>query len=167
MIRRALSIGLAVMLFGPLIPSAAVGAATSEPLIVQVVPLQYVYVAGSASKSLGIVSPRNRVSGSCGWASLYIYPRGSGYALFAADAGTSYWAPIVFVDWKMDWKNTTAGPNGYIAGQTYQYSWTWSVDIEKYTSTGYVNAKLSKLFVRHQDGTTCVGLYPSDTEWVT
>ncbi len=98
---------------------------------------------------------------------MYLYPRGSGRALFAADAGTYYWAPIVFVDWKIDWRNSTAGTNGYIAGQTYQYSWTWGVDIERYTSTGYVYAKLSKLYVRHQDGTVCVGLYPSDTEWIT
>ncbi len=166
MVRRLLSILISLLLIGALLPAHAVAGAPGQA-VVQVVALEYVYVAGAPTANAGGVTALNKVYGTCGWASFYLYPRGSGHALFAADAGTSHWAPIVFVDWRMDWSNSTAGTYGWIAGQSVQFSWTWGVDVDRYTSTGYVSGRVSTLFVRHSDGTVCIGLYPSDISWIT
>lgn len=167
MARLATSLAVALLVLGSLLPAQTYAAEPpGQRVAVQTVGLQHVNDGLGPAPGTGEVSTQNTVYGNCGWASFYVYPRGSGRALFSGDAGTSYWAPIVFADWRIDWWNNMAGTTGWIAGQTYQWSWTWSTDHERYTSTGWVYGQLSRLFIRHQDGHACVGLVPSDWTWI-
>jgi hypothetical protein len=165
MTRIVISISIVALLLSASSPDVTYAAEPAlDRVSVQTVGLRH--VNDGLGPSPGEVSTQNTVYGNCGWASFFVYPRGSGRALFSGDAGTSHWAPIVFADWRIDWRNNLAGTSGWIAGQTIQWSWTWSTDHERYTSTGWVFGQLSRLFVRHQDGHACVGFVPSDWTWI-
>jgi len=166
--RLATSLAVAVFVLSSLAPpSASAARPVAEKVTVQRVALQHVNDGLGPKVMPGDVGINNYVTGNCGWASFYVTSNGGGgHARLEAAAGTSHVFPIVFADYRIDWRNNIAGTSGSITGQTFQYSWTWASDHPRYTSTGWVYGKLAKLFVRHQDGHACVGLTPSDTTWI-
>ena len=161
-------LGISLIIVTALVPAPALAARPQhEAPIGQVVELRYLNEGPGSRSGPGEVTPQNTVYGACGWASFYVNPDGGGgYARLEAAAGTSHPFPIVYADYTVSWHNNLAGTAGSVTGQTYQFSWTWASDHRRYTSTGWVYGQLTRLFVRHSDGTACVGLMPSDTTWI-
>ncbi len=106
--------------------------------------------------------------GACGYAYLWLFDGPPLQGIIQIGAQTYWYAgPIVYVTWTV----SVVGPRSFIdSGSRVQFSYYWS-EIKAFAiaqwEAGFYSATLIQLDVWTSFGFHCVGLMPTDTEYIS